>query len=206
MELTFQQISTNEKGSQIEFLDALHCADDTSTRGFKLKNFVKPTAVNSVFLDGNSYHPLHILRGIIISEGKRLRRLNEKDDDFKSSLKMLSEKCIRSNFPENLVTRNINNIMHWTRPDKTKNVKQMELKNKFNENKRLPWTTQFYNVLNLTQDDKSLSPNSAMTYSRPPTLGNQLLKYKKIAHGSNTKKKLTSRKCNKCGLCATMEI
>ena len=199
LELTFRQINTDEKGTEIEFLDVLHCTDDSSTWGFKLKNFVKPTAVNSVFLNGNSYHPLHIFRGIILSEGKRLRRLNEKDEDFQSSLTMLSEKCLRSNFPENLVTRNIDNIKHWTRSNYSISNKQKDPNNKFN--KRLPWTTQFYNVFNLTPDDKSLSPNSSMTYSRPPTLGNQLLKYRNIAHGFNSKQQLTSRKCGKCGLC-----
>ena len=126
LEITFRQMDTRQPNDEIEFLDVLHVSDHTSTWGFKTKKIIKPTAKEAIFLNGKSHHPLHIFRGIILSEGRRMRRLNEKDEDYLQSLDFLKEKCIRSNFPENLVTRNIDNIKQWTRMDKQENKKTIQ--------------------------------------------------------------------------------
>ena len=45
--------------------------------GFKTTNYIKPTATFAKFLNGNSYHPPHVFRGIILGEANRLKKLNE---------------------------------------------------------------------------------------------------------------------------------
>ena len=103
LELTFGQIDTRNNCGNIEFLDTLHSIDDKSSWGFRMKNFIKPTATNSLFLNGKSHHPLSVFKGIVFGESKRLRRLNEWDVDYHISLEGLKEKCIRSGFNKRLV-------------------------------------------------------------------------------------------------------
>ena len=85
-------MDTRQQNNEIEFLDVLHVSDHNSTWGFKTKNFFKPTAQEAIFLNGKSHHPLHIFRGIVLSEGRRMHRLNEKDKDFPKSLEHLKQK------------------------------------------------------------------------------------------------------------------
>ena len=82
LELTFKSLDTRDMDGEIEFLDVLHVANSSSQWGFKTRNFIKPTAKDAVFLNGKSHHPLYIFRGIILSEAKRMRRLNETNDDY----------------------------------------------------------------------------------------------------------------------------
>ncbi len=49
----------------------------------------------------------------MFGESKRLRRLNEEDDDYQRSLKGLKEKCFRSGFNERLVTEWIEQTKKW---------------------------------------------------------------------------------------------
>ena len=45
-------------------------------------------------------------------------------------------------------------------------------------------------------------PNASITYCRPPTVGTQLLNYKKISHDPiQDKHQKFSKKCGNCGLC-----
>ena len=174
-------------------------ANSSSKWGFKTRNFIKPTAKDAVFLNGKSHHPLYIFRGIILSEAKRMRRLNETNDDYLISLEHLAHKCIRSNFPKNLVIRNIEEAKNWSRSDDTSTNKSIDIKPK---PKRLPWTTQFTKLLQLDKVERELAPDACVTYCRPATLGGALLKYKSIAHQQQEKKHQNkSNKCGKCGLC-----
>ena len=191
-------MDTRNEDNNIEFLDVLHCADKNAKGGFKTKHFVKPTGTNALFLNGKSHHPLHVFRGIILSEARRLRRLNEFDQDYQHSIEQLKKKCIKSKFPNNLVERNINTVLSWKRNlEKTQNKKN-------NQNiKRIPWVTEFHNILKINNLEKKLVPGASITYCRPPTLGNSLQNYRKISHNHTNDEDLVNktRKCGKCGLC-----
>jgi hypothetical protein len=67
--------------------------------------------------------------------------------------------------------------------------------------RRLPWPTEFPGLIKLTKKQKELVPSASITYSRPTTLGNQLLNYRKIALRSEQKNADGAKKCGKCGLC-----
>ena len=82
-------------------------------RLFLVKNFVKPTAENSTFLNGRSFHPEHTFEGIIIGEAIRLRRLNETDAGYKNSIEKLRDKCIKSGFKSKIVYKMINKVKDY---------------------------------------------------------------------------------------------
>ena len=63
------------------------------------KNFVKPTAKERQFINGKSHHPQSTFKSILFGEAIRLRRLNQRKEDYLSSLNRLKEKAIRSSFP-----------------------------------------------------------------------------------------------------------
>ena len=107
-----------------------------------LKKFIKPTATNSLFLNGKSHHPINVFKGIVLGESKRMRRLNEYDDDYYESLKILKKKCLRSGFDEKLVDGMIAKTKKWNREGK-----QIEEEEEKKERcKKLTWATEFPNI------------------------------------------------------------
>ena len=103
LSLQFKKVSNIEEGKELEFLDILHKKKSSEKNGFKTVNHIKPTAKSAKFLNGNSYHPAHVFRGIILSEANRLKKLNEKDKDYEEALINLKFKFIRSNFSRKLI-------------------------------------------------------------------------------------------------------
>ena len=75
----------------MEFLDILHIINNSEINGFKTVKHTKPTA--KIF-NGNSYHPTHVFRGIILSEANRLKKLNEKTKDYEKALINLKIKAL----------------------------------------------------------------------------------------------------------------
>lgn len=64
-------MSTTEEGEELEFSDILHKIKNSEKNGFKTVNHIKSTVK---FLYGNSYHPAHVFRVIILSEANRLKK------------------------------------------------------------------------------------------------------------------------------------
>ena len=75
LSLQLKKDSTTEEGKELEFLDILHKIKSSERYGFKTVNHTK----TAKFLNGNSYHPAHVFRGIILSEANRLKKLNVLD-------------------------------------------------------------------------------------------------------------------------------
>ena len=88
-------MDTRKESNNIEFLDVFHYADQSYKVGFKIQNFIKPTGVDAFFFNAKSHHPLHIFRGIILSEARRLRMLNEDDKDYCNSLEKLKKEMYK---------------------------------------------------------------------------------------------------------------
>ena len=83
-----------------------------------------------------------------------------------------------------------------------KNNKRADDNNKAIRKKtRLPWSTQFTKILQLNESERNLMPDACVTYCRSTTIGNQLLKYKAIAHQGQYQHLQISRKCGKFELC-----
>ena len=149
-----------------------------------------------------SYHPKHIFTGIILSESKRLRRLNEKDLDYKNSIKRLEEKCRKSNFNKNIVNETINKvIIDWKKEDETKITKNKITK----ETKRITWTTNFKNLIKLNDNERKISPNTSITYKRPKTLQGWLTNYKDLGKCNKINQQGQSARCKKCSLCGGLK-
>ena len=106
-----------------------------------------------MFINGKSFHPLSVFKGIITGEAKRLRRLNIVDDNYKMSIKRLEEKCHKSNFNTTITSEKINLVKHWVNNDK--NIMKPEITTK---EEKLPWATQFKKYLKLDKLDKKLVP------------------------------------------------
>ena len=87
LKLVFRQISTKMDGDEFEFLDVNHVIDKTEISGFYVKNYIKPTAKNRVFVNGKSHHPRSIYKSIVFGESIRLRRLCKRDSDYLEAIK-----------------------------------------------------------------------------------------------------------------------
>ena len=98
LKLTSTIMSTDNKINTLPFLDIEHILTKENNKNFfYTKNFTKITAINSTFLNGKSFHPLSTFKAIITGEEKRMKRLNERSEDYYKSFKKLKTKCIASN-------------------------------------------------------------------------------------------------------------
>ena len=71
LKLNFIEISLNSEIKELKFLDVNHIMNKKEEVGF----YVKTTAINSVYINGKSYHPRAVYKSIVFSESIRLRRL-----------------------------------------------------------------------------------------------------------------------------------
>ena len=113
MELIFRQAWSAEKTGEDEFLDVSLCVTIEDDFGFVTKDFVKPTAEGRQFINGNSHQPQTIFKLILFGEAIRLRRLNQRKDDYLSTLNRLKQKAIRSKFPLNMTNDMIALASNW---------------------------------------------------------------------------------------------
>ena len=194
LKLVIRKINTTEDNKTLEFLDVNHIICNSSQGGFFTSNFVKPTAVNRVFLNGSSYHPRSIFKSIIFSESIRLRRLNELDENYRTAIDELEEKCYKSGFQKDLVKDMIKLTRDWKdrfSPPSKPNIRKEE---------RYVWATHFPRLLKLSKKERSLKPAAMVTYKRPTTLGGLLTSYRSLAHDV-PKDKNGSSPCGHCKLC-----
>ena len=84
--LIFREVSHQSKNKELEFLDVNHIIDDDEKSGFYVRNYIKTTAINRVYINGSSYHPRSIYKFIVFSKSIRLRRLFEQDCDYLKAL------------------------------------------------------------------------------------------------------------------------
>ena len=195
LHLTFRKISTEEPNKTLEFLDVNHIVDAQSPGGFYTCDFIKPTATNRLFLNGRSFHPMTVFKSIIFSESIRLRRLNEKDENYVNSVERLKQKCLKSGFNRKLVLKMTNITKMWT--DRFAPPKS-SLKD---HQRKTIWTTSFPGLLKLSTKERSLNPEACVTYRRPQTLAQQLTRYKTISYKPNTSYDGASKPCGHCSLC-----
>ena len=126
LELTFRQACTKDSAGQVEFLDINHCIVPNQPCGFITRDFIKPTAVGRKFINGISHHPKATFKSILYGESIRLRRLNEKSEDYQQSLQRLKDKALRSGFPQNMTHNMIELASTWEerlRPTSSKRKK-----------------------------------------------------------------------------------
>ena len=191
--LNFKEISTQTEGAEIEFLDVLHKINKKEKKGFKTTNYIKPTATFAKFLNGNSYHPPHVFRGIILGEANRLKKLNENKIDYTNAIKKLETKCKTSNFKNSIINKTFIEINH----SKTK-IKRNDKTRK--QTDRISWATSFKQLI--TFDKKEFSKNTKilrLTYKRPKTLRDLLRNNNQCEEKINHEK--GTFECGKCSLC-----
>ena len=190
-----------EEGRKVEFLDVHHIFTDKNM--YKTVNFIKPTAVGRRFISGESYHPLHVFKGIVAGEAKRLRRLNSTDEGWYDSLDSLKDKCLRSQFTKEITEDMIKKVKE---NDKGQ-VAALEPTEKKEEMTNIPWATSIPTKLlkitdkqnKLLQDEARLQP----VYKRPPSLRDQLpaCRYRQIINPPPPI--LGTQPCGNCLLCGT---
>ena len=195
LKLIFRQICTNNDSDELEFLDVNHVIDKTEKGGFYVKNYVKPTAKNRLFVNGKSFHPRSIYKSIVFGESVRLRRLCERDDDYLEAIKALKQKCLKSCFSKALVDDMIKITVEW----KDRFGPPMKKAREVNENVSI-WTTNFPKLLKLTNKERELNPNVLVAYKRPQTIATLLTNYKIQAHEDSVAIG-ESHPCGKCLLC-----
>ena len=62
MKLIFRHVHAESEQKEVEFLDVNHIIDKDDPAYFITRDFVKPTAIGRVFLNGTSYHPVSTLK------------------------------------------------------------------------------------------------------------------------------------------------
>jgi len=200
LELHFKTINTTQQGNKLEFLDVEHNISQVHTAGFYTQDYIKPTAVNRLFINGASFHPPHLFKAIVYGEATRLRRINEDNNSYIKSLNRLKKKCLESGFNKNLTTDIINKASDWKErfhpPSRRKEINN-------HNNKKLIWATPYASILRLNKKERNIKPNSMIVYKKPTTIGNILTNYQKIAHNKLEKVSVLggSHPCNKCALC-----
>jgi len=146
------------------------------------------------FINGNSHHPLTTFKSILFGEAIRLKRLNQRKDDYFSNLNWLKEKATRWKFTLNMTNDMIALASSWEdrlRPPKCDKKEDPQ-----------DWDTSFPNLLTLTQNEKKLNPKAMIAYKRPTTIGQKLTNYKDLALNKTRKQsKGVSRPCEHCALC-----
>ena len=87
-----------------------------NSKGFMFhqhQRFYVPTAEGRQFINGNSHHPQTTFKSILFGATITLRRLNQRKDDYLSSLNRLKEKAIHSKFPLNMTNDMIALAFNW---------------------------------------------------------------------------------------------
>ena len=104
--LTFRYLN-NSSENQLEFLDVLHVGNATARIGFVTKDSQKPTAPYQCFFEWHFTPSASSFRSIVFGESIRMRRLNERDQDYLESLERLQKKCMVFGFEERMTTHMI---------------------------------------------------------------------------------------------------
>ena len=126
----------------------------------------------------------------------RLRRLNERQEDYQNSINELKDKCLSSGFNKKVTQTMIQKVSTWTERFGPTNQKKQTEKNP------IPWATGFPQFLQLTDKERSIKPEANVIYKRPACLANTLTKYKTLAHKQQKILKLgSSSPCGNCALC-----
>ena len=203
LKLIFRHVHAESEQKEVEFLDVNHIIDKDDPAYFITKDFVKPTAIGRVFLNGTSYHPVSTFKSILKGECLRMRRLNERNEDFQSSLVRLKDKAILSNFPKKLTDRIITTASSWNSrfpPDSTTpaNSKSKEV---------LAWSTAHPSLLKLSERQRELKPSAVVTFKKPANLSTQLIHFRKLCHQTISAEEVTPSvhqpACGKCSLCGS---
>ena len=113
LELTFHQACTADRKGEVEFLDVNHCITTDDDFSFVTKDFVKPTAEGSQYINRKSHHPQSTFKSILFGEAIRMRRLNQRKEDYLCSLNRLTEKAIRSSFSLDMTNDMITMASNW---------------------------------------------------------------------------------------------
>ena len=196
LDLTSTIMSGENEVDKLPFLDIEHILTRVNEKSFfYTRNFTKTTAVNSTFLNGKSFRPLNIFKGIITGEEKRLKRINERKEDYYESLKKLKTKCLASNFNPKLVEDQFKKI-YCKNENKNVPIEQKDI----TKNENVYWSTQFKKLLGFTKEETKLFPLGKISFTKPASLRKLLNSFSQIAKQKQTSAKL-SKKCEKCALC-----
>ena len=201
LKLTFRHAHSESSIKEVEFLDVNHVIDSSDTVGFYTTDFIKPTAIERVFLHGSSYHPISTFKSILKGECLRMRRLNERNEDFIESLERLRKKAMKSNFPRNLTNRITNTASTWKHRFPPSANEREEQKPKI-----IPWATAHPKLLQPSDRQRQLKPSATITFKKPSNLSTHLIHFRKLCHESKPIPNDTEPKsmgCGKCSLCGS---
>ena len=140
-------------------------------------------------MNGKSFHPLNNCKGIITGEEKRMKRINEKKENYYESLKKLKTKCRTSNFNLKLVEDQLKKIYS---KNKSENVPIEE--NDKTKNKNVYWYVQFKNLLSFTKEEAKLFQLGKISFTKPARLRKLLNNHSQIVKQKQTNTNL-SKKC-----------
>ena len=146
------------------------------------EQYIKPTAKNSLYLNGNSFHPQSVFKSIVKSQIYRNTCLHSTKEGFLKGIETIRDKAQRSEFKAQMLQKEIQRgIDNY--------AGQLELLNKVGrqntEEEIITFATQFPGQHPTLRGLKSDSGKKlVVTYKKPPTIGTLLpaTKYRKIAN------------------------
>ena len=142
-----------------------------------MKNYVKFTAINRIYINGKFYYPRSIYKSIVFGESIRLRRLCDRGCDYLEALNLLKDKCIKSDFCKGLLVEILEISKKWKHRLRRPTKKTTRTNKNFTV-----LTTSFPNLLKLTDWENELNPNAMVAYQRPQTLPTFIINYKMFNH------------------------
>ena len=160
-----------------------------------LNSFDKPTSVGWRFIHGSSHHPPSTFKSITFGEAIRLKRLNQRKEDYLTSLNRLQNKAKKSKFLVNMTNDMITLVSKWEN--------RLHPLNPSDKKYYSVWPTSFPILLRLTKKEKTLNNKAMITYKRPTTVGQRLTNYRSLAHSeaSIQQQRGHSGPCGHCALC-----
>jgi len=124
----------------------------------------------------------------------RLRRLNQRKEDYLSNLNRLKEKTIRSNIPLDTTNDMIAMASNWEERLRSPKCDK-------NDDPEV-WATSFPHLVTLTEKEKKLNPKAMITYKTPKTIEQILTTYKHFALSKTREPvKGESEPCGHCAPC-----
>ena len=76
LKLIFCHVHAESEQKEVEFFDVNHIIDKDDPAYFITRDFVKPTAIGRVFLNGTSYHPVSTFKSILKRKCLQMHHLN----------------------------------------------------------------------------------------------------------------------------------
>jgi len=109
----FHQGCTAEPTGEVEFLDVNHCIITEDDFGSATKDFARPTMEGRQFINCKLHHTNAIFKSVLLEEAIKLRRLNQRKENWFTNLNRIQENVIGSIFSFDMANGMVAVVSNW---------------------------------------------------------------------------------------------